>query len=304
MFDSRADKYNLAGLDMSSIDRDWTGILAQVLSHSGGVISKDSAQPITELVIDPRGDSRTIVTRKAYDVFEQTSTKRGMTWICPKGIQEDLVELSDPMPGLLHLYLEPHHFSSTALGEHFDGTEFTSIRFEKGFEDELIAHIGYAILAELYTPTSAGRLLVETLACGIGARLIQRFTSTSPTRLSSLQVTPDMGIKRIRHVMDYVEDNIEAPISLDDLAAVAYLSRFHFARSFKRATGQTPHQYVNDRRMERAKTLLRHRNRSLADVAKTLNFSSLSTFSRAFRQHTGQTPSQFSRSDHNDNVTV
>ena len=303
MFDSRADKYNSADLDISSADRDWTGVLAQVLSHSGGVISKNSAQPVTELVIDPQGDSRTIVTRKAYDILERTPTTRGMSWICPKGIQEDLVELSSPMPGLLHLYLEPHHFSSPALGDHFDGSEFTTIRFEKGFGDELIAHIGYAILAELHNPTAAGRLLVETLACCIGARLIQRFTSTSPARLSSLEVTPDLGIKRIRHVMDYVEDNIEAPISLDDLASVAYLSRFHFARSFKKVTGKTPHEYVNDRRMERAKTLLRHRNRSLTEVATALNFSSLSTFSRAFRQHTGLTPSQFPRSVHDSDIT-
>ena len=95
--------------------------------------------------------------------------------------------------------------------------------------------------------------------------------------------------------MDYIEDNIEANISLDDLAAVAYLSRFHFARSFKAVTGKTPQRYVNERRMERASYLLTHSAHSVAEVAMILSFSSQATFSRAFRQHTGRTPNEFAR---------
>jgi len=302
-FDSRSEKYNSADLIISSADRDWSGISAHVLSHSGGIIAKDTAQPVTELVIDTRGASRTVVTRKAYDLQEQTPTRRGMAWICPKGIQEDLVELSDSMPDLLHVYLEPHHFSTQSLGDGFDGSEFLSMRFERGFEDPLIAHIGDAIVAELQAPSCAGRLLVESLACSLGARLIQTFASASPARLSSLHATPTPGIRRMREVLEYIEAHIEAPISLDDLAGVAYLSRFHFARSFKQATGKTPHQYVNERRMERAKSLLKQRQRSLIDIATALNFSSQSTFSRAFRQHTGQSPSQFSRHRHGRDST-
>ncbi|MEX3776401.1 helix-turn-helix domain-containing protein [Pseudomonas sp. MYb118] len=295
LFRYKLEKYSASGLLLSSVDRHWNGLVAEVRSHSEGVIAKNNRQPTTELVLDTRGDSGAVVTRKAYDVIEQTPTKRGMAWICPKGIQEDLVLLSAGMPGLLHVHLEPGHFSPEALGDGFDGSEYSTMRFERGFEDDLIASIGHAILLELQNSTPSGKLLVESLACSVAARLIQRFTSAAPARLLSLEQVPNPGIKRLRQVMDYIEDNIESTISLNDLAAVACLSRFHFARSFKSATGKTPQRYVNERRMERARYLLRHSTYSVAEVAMILSFSSQATFSRAFRQHTEQTPNEFAR---------
>lgn len=291
----KLEKYSSSGLLLSSADRNWKGLLAEVRSHSDGVIAKNTRQPTTELVLDARGDSGSVVTRKAYDAIEQTPTRRGMAWICPKGIQEDLVLLSARMPDLLHVHLGAEHFSAEALGECFDGSEYLTMRFERGFEDDLIASIGNAIFMEMQHSTPSGKLLVESLACSAAARLIQRFTSAAPARLASLERVPNPGVKRIRQVMDYIEDNIEANISLDDLAAVAYLSRFHFARSFKAVTGKTPQRYVNERRMERASYLLTHSAHSVAEVAMILSFSSQATFSRAFRQHTGRTPNEFAR---------
>ncbi|WP_460141558.1 helix-turn-helix domain-containing protein [Pseudomonas sp. S2_E01] len=291
----KTEKYSSSRLLISSAGRNWSGLVAEVRSHSDGVIAKNSRQPTTELVFDTRGENGAIVTRKAYDMVEQTPSKRGMTWICPEGIQEDLVLLSAAMPGLLHVHLHPDQFGGQALGDGFDGGEYSTIRFERGFEDDLIASIGHAIFVELYNPSHAGTLLVETLACSVAARLLQRFTSTSPSRLSSLDVVAHPGMKRIRQVMDYIEDNIESTITLDDMAAVAYLSRFHFSRAFKAATGKTPYSYVTERRMERARHLLRHSAHTVAGVAMALSFSSQATFSRAFRQYTGQTPNEFAK---------
>jgi AraC family transcriptional regulator len=77
------------------------------------------------------------------------------------------------------------------------------------------------------------------------------------------------------------------------MASEACLSRFHFARAFKASTGQAPHQYVSAERLERAKSLLIQGDRSLLDIALSLNFSSQSNFTRAFRRIVGQTPGQF-----------
>src|SRR5215470_1297023 len=76
---------------------------------------------------------------------------------------------------------------------------------------------------------------------------------------------------------------------------IACLSQFHFARAFKAAIGQSPHRYVSRKRLERAKALLTADDRSLVDIALTLNFSCQANFTRAFRQATGQTPGQYRR---------
>jgi AraC family transcriptional regulator len=289
----RVEKYSSSGLLVSSAGRAWSGLAAELRSHSEGVIAKHTPQVTTEIVIDPSGDIGTVVTRQCDGTFEKTMSRRGMVWLCPVGVQEDLIELSDRLPGMLHLWLEPDQFSANGLGESFDGMEYSGLRFEGGFEDPLIAHIGYAILAELHNETPAGRLLVETLACSLAARLIQKHANTASSRTTSLQRNPDVGRQRLRRVKDYVEANLHADISLDDLASTACLSRFHFARSFKDATGMTPQQYVNERRMVLAQSLLSQGNTSLNDIALMLNFSSQATFTRAFRKSVGHPPGRF-----------
>jgi AraC family transcriptional regulator len=99
--------------------------------------------------------------------------------------------------------------------------------------------------------------------------------------------------RRLRKVIDYIDAHIEGDITLAGMADIACLSRFHFVRAFKAHTGVTPCQYVSQLRIEHAKLLLRARERSLADIADALRFSSQSTFTRAFRKATGLTPLQY-----------
>jgi AraC family transcriptional regulator len=96
-------------------------------------------------------------------------------------------------------------------------------------------------------------------------------------------------------VLDYVEANVEGDLTLDRMASIACLSKYHFARAFRQAVGQSPHRYVSAKRLERAKALLLQDDRSLVDIALALSFSCQANFTRAFRQATGQTPSQYRR---------
>lgn len=97
-------------------------------------------------------------------------------------------------------------------------------------------------------------------------------------------------------MLEYIEANLEGDLTVDHLASIACLSVFHFARAFKVAIGQSPHQYVSTKRLQRAKALLVRGDQSLVDIALSLNFSSQANFARAFRRVTGQTPGQFRRS--------
>ena len=108
------------------------------------------------------------------------------------------------------------------------------------------------------------------------------------------QMFPKLGPEEIDRTA--TEANLEGDLTIDHLASIACLSRFHFARAFKAAIGQSPHQYVSAKRLERAKALLVRGDESLVDIALALNFSSQANFTRAFRHVTGRTPGQFRRS--------
>lgn len=132
-------------------------------------------------------------------------------------------------------------------------------------------------------------LLTESLAVSIAGHLIQYFSGGS--RASPLP--PALPRDRIRRVMDFVEENLHRIIHLSELANVAALSQFHFARSFKQVMGLTPVRYVWGRRVERARVLLRNINTPLAVVAMDCGFSSQSHFTTVFKRETGLTPAQY-----------
>ena len=99
----------------------------------------------------------------------------------------------------------------------------------------------------------------------------------------------------LRAVVAYVEDHLDNGLSLEQMAAAAHLSVYHFARQFKAATGLPPHQYVILRRVERAKQLLQSGSFSLAEVAAHAGFSDQSQFTHHFKRLVGVTPGRFRR---------
>lgn len=93
----------------------------------------------------------------------------------------------------------------------------------------------------------------------------------------------------------FIDSHIEGTLRIDDLAGLAGLSRFHFLRCFKRATGSSPLQYVLARRVAHAQTLLATREGSIADVAYAAGFSSQSHLNAMFKRHVGMTPGAYRR---------
>jgi AraC-like DNA-binding protein len=96
-----------------------------------------------------------------------------------------------------------------------------------------------------------------------------------------------------RRVVEFIEAHLDRPINLARLAAVVHLSPFHFHRQFKRATGSTPHQYIVQKRIERAKALLSDSQLPLVEVAAQAGFANQSHFGSTFRKATSMTPRGF-----------
>jgi AraC family transcriptional regulator len=293
-FEYGVEKYGAAGLLASSADRGWSGLSAEFRSHNDGVLAWKSTQPDTEICVGVRG-SGSVITRRGGGFIDRTVAERGTIWLSPAGLNEDFIDISDPVPGILHLYLPPNRFSADSLGIDLDQSVVPSLHYKSSFQDSLLAEIAYAILSELQAETSAGRLLAETLASSLAARLVQHHASPSPPEAGSRTTREGLDRRRLARVLEYVEANLEGNLTLDHLASIACLSRFHFARAFKAAVGQSPHRYVSGKRLERAKALLVRADQSLVDIALALNFSCQANFTRAFRQVTGQTPGQYRR---------
>src|SRR5262249_45489748 len=204
-----------------------------------------------------------------------------------------LVDIADDMSGVLHIYLPLTHFSPGNSDINIGDSVVGGLSYENAFDDPLLAEIGCAIASELQTETSAGRLLIDGLASSLAARLVQKCTRESAGQSIGSPARGALDRRRLQRVLDYIETNLEDDLTLDHMASIACLSRFHFARAFKEAVGQSPHRHVSAKRLNRAKALLMQGDRSLVDIALSLSFSSQANFTRAFRQATGQTPGQF-----------
>jgi AraC family transcriptional regulator len=291
----RLNKYGAAGLLASSAGRGWSNLAAELRSHSG-TVAWDDPQPDIEVCVDVRG-GRSVVTRRLDGSTDRTVSERGTIWIRPAGMPKGFIDMSEPVPAILHLYLPPSRLSSENLGEAFDSAVRASLRYESSFRDQLLAEIAYAIMSELEHQTSAGTLLAETLALSLMARLVQNHASVpsagSCTSSCTSAARGGLDPRRLARVLDYIEANLEGDLTVAWLASVACLSEFHFARAFKAAVGRSPHRYVSGRRLERAKELLGEKDRALVDIALALKFSCQANFTRAFRQATGLTPAQY-----------
>jgi AraC family transcriptional regulator len=191
----------------------------------------------------------------------------------------------------LHIYLEPGvvgRVAAEAFG--LDPARLTVPPLDSLDLPHLRAAME-AVDAELTAGGAGGRLAAESLANILAVHLIRHILAPRrPTR------GPDGALPRatLRAVVDYIEGNLDASPSLEQMAAVARLSAYHFARQFKAAIGLPPHEYVIARRVERAKQFLQGgSDLSLGEIAARAGFSDQSQFSRHFKRLIGVTPGQF-----------
>lgn len=99
--------------------------------------------------------------------------------------------------------------------------------------------------------------------------------------------------RRLLRARDAMDRSYAEPLDVPAVAAVACLSEAHFIRSFGACFGETPHRYLQRRRVERSMFLLRETDRSVTDVCFDVGFTSLGTFSRTFREIVGESPSEY-----------
>ena len=134
----------------------------------------------------------------------------------------------------------------------------------------------------------AGPCIADALGLAVGLRLVELAYATEKASGNRKLARPKMT-----RVVSYIEENIAQALSLSELSEVAGLSRIQFIRQFKEATGQPPHAYIMQRRIERAKELLKNSDSTIVGVALDLGFYNQGHFTKVFSKFTGMTPGRW-----------
>ncbi|MCW0213189.1 MAG: AraC family transcriptional regulator [Pseudonocardia sp.] len=107
------------------------------------------------------------------------------------------------------------------------------------------------------------------------------------------RAVPGALLVPLRRARDHIDRSYARPLDLDAIAAVAGISKYHFARSFAATYGETPIRYLTRRRIERSQDLLRSANLTVTEVCMLVGFTSLGSFSSRFTELVGESPSAY-----------
>jgi AraC family transcriptional regulator len=283
-------KYPRSKLLLSSADRGWMTLSAELRSHSAGRIVSIEQQNVEVVIALAATDGP--VTRIGAGRQEQTRPDPGTVWLVPTGVGPEEIVISKPMPKTLHLFLPIEQFDNLADQYNLSKSLVRSVQYVGGLNDDLIRQVGISVLNELSEQTAASRMVAEMSSLMLATRLIQNYVDRDlidriaggPARLEHV---------RMRRVLDYIDQHLEDDISISELAQVAHLSEFHFARVFATTMGMPPQRYVSQRRLAAAKKMIGVGKLPLSEIAFRSGFSSQASFTRAFRRATNMTPGEF-----------
>ena len=160
-------------------------------------------------------------------------------------------------------------------------------------EDAQIARLLESIRADVEAGSPAGPLFGQSIGMALSAHIARRYASI---RVDLESYSGGLSRSVLNRVREYIDVHLADSLELDELAKVAGLNLYHFAKAFKQSTGKSPHQYVLGKRVERAKRFLRDPRSTVLEASAQTGFVDQSHFSKVFRRLVGVSPSQF-RSD-------
>src|SRR5215475_14241422 len=210
----------------------------------------------------------------------------GTTFVLPRGTVDEL-RWSGPTHRIavaLHPSLLLGAIDETIGQKHIELTEHWNAL------DHQIMSVLLALTTDLDAGSPAGRMYGESLANALAVYLLSRYAVQR-----RVPMVPKGGLPRcrLRRVLDYIGDNLAEDVSLSDLAELAGMSAHHFAELFKKSMSCTPHRYVLQERIERAKIALRDPRCTVLDAAAISGFPNPSHFARMFRRFVGASPSRY-----------
>jgi len=196
-------------------------------------------------------------------------------------------------PEILQVYLRRSLYEAAVSELYGCDASAAEIVPRFGIVDPLLEQLAIALADALRTGSVRDGLYIDTVAQMMAVHLARAHSVQS--RSAHLAPTPAVSHQRMRQLIEFIEANLDQPLTLDVMAAQTGISPLYLARAFKAAVGQSPHQYVLARRIERAKELLRNTEMPIIDVALSVGFSSQSHLSHWMIRHSGVPPGVYRR---------
>lgn len=270
----------------SSQNLGWNSLLVEEYRQpSGGMKFQAELDPAIVLVL----------TSKPHRIHEAIGEHRHVGMYC----QGHLSITPSNMPSSCfvedkchYLYVKISSDFIQAITEDYLDKDRDKIRLVPVFQARnlQLEHLLRLLQIELHQGGRRGHLYLDSLAHALAINLLQDYSATA---FPIVQSNGGLGDHKLLQVTRYIDEALDQDIKLADLAQLVGVSQSHFSRLFKQSTGLSPHQYLLQQRVERAKQLLKYSGQSLVDIALACGFDSHSHFSRQFRKITGTTPTNF-----------
>jgi AraC family transcriptional regulator len=257
----------------------WPSITAMSYHRDSGEATWRGARPRLILARDPRPPM--VLQVDQGRTWQTPLAEPGILSFCPAGLTIRAVQSAARH---VQVVWDADLYSSL-LPEL--GATASRLEFQVSLQDPLLNQL-ITTLADETDGGFANRLLVESLGTAMFIRLARHFVGDL-----RLPTSGGLSPERLQRVRDYVEAHLDEDLSLTVLADIACLSPYHFSRSFKQATGVGPQRYVIQRRIERAKRLLRQTHQPLALIAQEAGFADQSHLTQTFHREIGVTPGRF-----------
>lgn len=260
---------------------EWTGLTIHRARVMPGRMLEHEAE-FHEINISISGN---LVTERITGASRRKLVKAGDGGLCITPAGQTVAAFWDKPLDNLGIMLVPDFVANTAAENRFS----PNFDFHDNFteNDPLIQHLGLTLLNEYNSKTREGNLYADSLIQTLTLHILKNYSNAK-----SIIENINGGLSgyKLNRVKDFINANLEEDLCLADIAEIADLSQFHFARSFRKSTGFTPQQYLTNQRIERAKQLLAKDDLPIVEISLQTGFKNQSHFTTLFRKYTKFTP--------------
>jgi AraC family transcriptional regulator len=268
-----------------SPDQGWPGVSVRGYRYAGSDVT---VPPMRDYIVVAYRHGVTPMRRQVDGEWVSETLRPGDVSLLTRAAQSHWVWPEDIE--VVHVYLTKDELTATCRQMYDRDVEDVALLDEVKAGDPAIHAAAMAIAREAAQGGAGSRLLVDSLSCQLAVHILRRHAHVL---FREVETGEGLTFRQERTVRDYVDAHLGENISLNDLAASVALSRFHFARMFRQSVGTSPHEYVLEQRLARARTMLSRTDASLLQVAASCGFADQSHMNRVFRKRVGQTPGQY-----------
>ena len=270
----------------TSIGRNWTGVEVHRYRVSGPSQTIEFRLPQLAIFL-PHIDRPVRVRQEVGDDTMTKDVGKDAVTIAPAALtRRTSIERQHELTAV---FIDPIVFSDIAHTE--TGVHYPEIMPQFGISDPLIRSIGMTLDGEMRSKNPKPAFYAQQLASTLASHIFVRYSAPVYREMRSLGV----HWTKLRRSIEHIHANIDKPLWLDDLAMIAGMSKYHFAKSFRQAMGIPPHQYLVQARIEKARGLLGDEMMSLPQIASRVGYADTGQFSAQFRRVIGLSPAQYRR---------